>query len=200
MSTLAEPSHASPPARDVIDAARRFFQADRTRILTVASGLRGPDRTLESTVFGASMGWTIPEGSRIRIDLEAQRRYRPGEVIAYVASQNVIVHRVVHSPRRRPGDYVLTRGDAEMLPDPPVGSDRVLGAVTAVQRDGDWVPVEHRHRLALPARVLAPLILALVTCALHASPGAAATVVRVLHGGRRRLLGVVRRAAGRVRR
>ena len=178
------------PDLDLIEAARRFFQEDGSRILTVASGLRAPDRTIESTVKGPSMGRTMPAGSRIRIELGARRHYDLGEVIAFVAGQHVVVHRVVGQPR---GGHVLTRGDAEVLPDPPIDEEQVLGAVSAIQQGGYWTPVERLSSQSFPARVLASAVLATVACAFHASPGAAAVLVRLLRRGRSLLTALRRR-------
>jgi signal peptidase I len=186
MSTSAEPAESMSPHLHLVEAARRFFQEDPARILTVASRLRAPDRTIESTVLGMSMGRTIPAGSRIRIDLGPPRRYAPGEVIAFVAGEHVVVHRVVRRARRGPREYMLTRGDAALAPDPPIGADRVLGAVTAIHQDGQWTSVARRAWRPFPTRVLTSVVCALVVGALHASPRAAEELVRLLH--RRRSL------------
>src|SRR5262249_16743899 len=141
MSAACEPEAPTSLRLDVLEAGRRFFQEHPARILTVASRLRGPGRTVESTVLGVSMGRTIPGGSRIRIELAAPRRHERGEVIAFVAGHHVIVHRVLRPARRWPRDHALTRGDAAWIPDPPLAAEHVLGAVIAVQRDGRWTSV-----------------------------------------------------------
>ena len=160
----------------------------------MASALRAPDRTIESTVLGGSMGATMRAGSRIRIELGRPRRYDLGEVIAFVAGEHVVVHRVVRRARRWPRGYVLTRGDATVLPDPPVGADRILGAVTAIQQGASWASVERRPQQSLRARVVAPVVLVLVACVLQASPGAAAAFVTLLHRGRVRLSAILGRS------
>lgn len=193
MSASAERVERAPDL-DLIEGARRFFQENPARILTVASGLRAPDRTIESTVLGVSMGRTVPEGSRIRIELGAPRRYDRGEVIAFVAAHHVVVHRVVCPARRWPQGLLLTRGDAELIPDPPVDADRVLGAVAAIQQDGRWVPVERRPWRSVRSCVLASVLLVLVGCALQASPRVAAALVKLLRRGPARLAAGLRRA------
>ena len=47
---------------------------------------------------------------------------------------------------------LLTRGDAALVPDPPVDERRVLGAVTGVARDGGWVAVNAGPRQGYPVR------------------------------------------------
>lgn len=184
MSTSCPPEARTPLSFDVIEAGRRFFQENPEHILTVASRLRGPGRAIESTVLGMSMGRTMPAGSRIRIDLEAPRRYERGEVIAFVAGHHVVVHRVVRAARPSPGGRVLTRGDAAWVPDPPVDAAHVLGAVIAIDRSGRWTSVGGGPRRSWPIRLLTGLVLAVVACALRGDPRVAEALVTLLHRGR----------------
>ncbi len=170
---------------DPVQAVAAFFREDPARILAVASSLRGPDRSIESTVEGKSMGRTLPPGSRIRIELADRPGYEVGEVVAFLARGKVVVHRVVHKSQRGAArGRLLTRGDAALVPDPAIDVASVLGAVTAIDRDGGWVPPDGRPRRSLPARVVASLALAIVARVLEASPRAADVVVRLLHRGR----------------
>ena len=171
---------------DPVQAVAAFFREDPARILVVASGLRGPHRSIESTIEGNSMGRTLPPGSRIRIELAERPSYELGEVVAFLARGKVVVHRVVYKGRRGAArGRLLTRGDAALIPDPAVDVGSVLGAVTAIDRDGDWVLPDGRLRRSLPARAVASLALTVVTRTLEASPRAANLVVQLLHRGRR---------------
>jgi hypothetical protein len=184
MNAASRPEARTSPSLDVIEAGRRFFQQDPSRILAVAAHLRGPGRTVESTVLGVSMGRTIPAGSRIRIELVTPRRHERGEVIAFVAGHHLIVHRVVRPAPRWPHDHALTRGDAAWIPDPPVDAERVLGAVIAIQRDGLWTSVDEPAAGPWLTRVLAAAVLGVVGCALRVGPGAADALVTLLHRAR----------------
>src|SRR5436190_1751756 len=64
---------ASP---DLAAAISRLLNDDQDRILSVASTLRAPGRTIESTVKGTSMGSGLPPDSRIRIDLSPSGTHR----------------------------------------------------------------------------------------------------------------------------
>ena len=181
MSASPRPEARAALSVGVIEAGRRFFRENPARILTVASHLRAPDRTIESTVLGVSMGRTMPAGSRIRIELAPPRRYARGEVIAFVAGPHVIVHRVVRPARGWTERHLLPRGDAAWCPDPPLDAEHVLGAVVAIQRNRRWTPVDDRPPQPWPTRILTAVVLAAVACALRAGPGAAETLVTVLH-------------------
>jgi hypothetical protein len=171
---------------DPVEAVAAFFREDPARILVVASGLRGPHRSIESTVEGNSMGQTLLPGSRIRIELAERPSCELGEVVAFLARGKVVVHRVVHKGRRGAArGRLLTRGDAALIPDPAVDVGSVLGAVTALDCNGGWMSPGERPRRSLPARVVASLALAVVTRMLEASPRAANVAVELLHRGRR---------------
>jgi hypothetical protein len=198
MTTSVGSAEATTPRGDPVRAVAAFFREDPARILAVASRLRGPDRTLESTVEGMSMGRTLPPGSRIRIALADRQGYDVGEVVAFLAGGQVVVHRVVHRGRAgRARGYVLTRGDAPLAPDAPVAEESILGPVTGVQRDGLWVPVDGRPWQTLRARVVRRLLLTLVAGVLRVSPRVAQRLARVLHRSEGALRTVRARRSGR---
>jgi hypothetical protein len=113
-----------------------------------------------------------------------------GDIIAFLHEGRVLLHRVVAASPEH--GWILTRGDARLLPDAPIrrGED-VIGRVTAI-RDGDsFVPVPEAPRAtALQRAVLWPL---LATLRGGAAPGSA--LVRSLVRARRGL----RRVSGALR-
>jgi hypothetical protein len=166
---------------ELIDAVGNLLQADPARIVALASSLRAPNRSLESTVQGMSMGGGLPPGSRIRIELIERTRYESGEVVAFVFDGEVIVHRVVH--RGRIGvaaGHVLTRGDATLVPDPPVEHGWILGRVKEVWREGRWTELSGPPRRSLRARLASSLLLIAATGTLYLSPHATASMLIVL--------------------
>jgi hypothetical protein len=176
------PSRVEAPARpDPVQAVATFFREDPARILAVASSLRGPDRAVESTVEGMSMGRTIPAGSRIRIDLVDRSGYEVGEVVTFLAGSQVIVHRVVHRGRWGAGrGYLVTRGDITLAPDAPVRQDSILGAVAGVRREGQWVAPGGPPRGSFRARLARAVLLMAVAGVLRMSPRAALTLSSAL--------------------
>jgi hypothetical protein len=170
---------------DPVSAVGSFLREDPARILAVAAHLRGPDRALESTVEGMSMGRTIPSGSRIRVEFADRDDYPLGHVVAFVSRSKVVVHRIVYRGRRGAArGHLLTRGDAALVPDAPLTAGDILGTVAAVQREGTWMPLDQPPLRSVPARLTASLALALVAGALVASPRLAERLVRLLHRGR----------------
>jgi hypothetical protein len=172
------PAEAAPGRPDLTEAVGSFFRHDPGRLLAMAARLRGPGRVVDSTVRGDSMGRTIPAGSRIRIALVPEAHPRVGEVVAFLEGTQVVVHRVVHRGAFGPGrGYLLTRGDASLVPDLPLPERRILGPVT-VAGDGDhWPAPGPRPRRSLQARLVTGALHAVTVVALWGGPGAATAVV-----------------------
>jgi hypothetical protein len=76
----------------------------------------------------------IPSGSRLRLRCGAA--VAPGDVAGFVHDGHVFVHRVlaVAPP------FLLARGDALAVPDPPLPLERVFARVESVEKGGAWAP------------------------------------------------------------
>ena len=169
---------------DVVDAIGHLLRADPARTLAVAHSLRAPHRCIESTVVGSSMGHALPAGSRIRIALIHRDRYERGELVAYLAGGQLIVHRVVHRGRCGAArGWLLARGDATQVPDPPIAHEHVLGPLTGVWHIGEWVASDGPMRQSWRARTLCASATAVALGALYVSPRAAARLLLALHRG-----------------
>jgi hypothetical protein len=179
---------------DLAAAVATLLRDDQDRILGLAARLRAPNRVVESTVKGMSMGSSLPPGSRIRIELSHHQRFEIGAVVAFVGGNQVIVHRVVHNSR----DHLLTRGDAKLVPDAPVRRDQVLGPVTAVISNGSWMGLALPRERSLRSRICSAAILSIAVGMLHLSPSVTATVMRSLHRLESRLRSIAMRRARRL--
>jgi hypothetical protein len=105
----------------------------------VARLLKQAGTTLECELSGASMGSSIPDGSRLRLRFVHEPELAIGDVVAFDAAGTVIVHRIVGLGRFGPArSYVVTRGDGSLLIDHPVPRAAVLGIVQEWTRDGRW--------------------------------------------------------------
>jgi signal peptidase I len=135
---------------------------------------------LESVVQGISMGRTLAPGSTIRIELAERPTYRVGDVVAFLAGRRLIVHRLVYRGNSRMArGFLLTRGDANLIPDAPVPEANVLGPVIAVRSDADWLTLYGRPRSS-PARVTSAFFLLVVIVALRINPKYASICVGLL--------------------
>lgn len=89
-------------------------------------------RTVEARFTGVSMEPSIPHGSTVR--LQCGRPPVPGDVVAFVRNGHVLLHRVV----ARAGGALWTRGDALLVPDPPLAADAPFACVVGVRRGDAW--------------------------------------------------------------
>ncbi len=178
---LTQPS-ADPDSNDAerLRAVSSFFAGDPDRILAIASRWRQQGRVIESVVAGGSMGATLPDGSRIRIEIGLRTEFGPGEVIAFLPRSHIVVHRLVGRGRGRGAGWLLTRGDGVVTPDPPVDPERVLGPVVGVERGDHWSGVERPSSGSRSGTCARRLALAATAAVLAASPAAARRTVDAL--------------------
>lgn len=111
-----------------------FFTLDTPHLRTFVELLSRAGRTLESSLRGSSMGDTIPNGSRIRIQWRNRTNYQLGQIVACVEHGFLFAHRIVHVR----GDAIITQGDGWILCDPPLRVSQVIGEVVACRVRGEW--------------------------------------------------------------
>jgi len=156
-------------------------------LAAVATLWRSGQRELVCRFGGTSMRPAVPPLAEVR--LRCGEGGALGDVIAFLDAGRVIVHRVV---ALAPNGWLLTRGDARLLPDTPVrAAAQVIGRVVAVRGDEAFGPVPEAPRSLLRACALAPLV-----GLMRISPGAGAGVIGALHAGRRRALALASRLRG----
>jgi len=142
-----------------------FLWGTQSRVLAIVPLLRRAGGTLECRFGGGSMRPAIPSPSRLRIGFAGEPRCGVGCVIAYMAGDTVMVHRVVYRGRWRGArGHLILCGDRLVIPDLPVDERWILGSILAVQKDGVWSPPGPSYR-PLPARIAA-FILSRLTGAL----------------------------------
>lgn len=146
----------SDRASERLDGLGAFIWQDCQRILAAAGRYQtgAADSMVECTLRGASMEDAIPRGSRIRIRF-SQRAHRVGDIVAFMTGERIVVHRIVHCTDRQ----LLTRGDAMLLPDPPIHSSTVLGEVNEVDSGTGWRRPAAQSRPPRRDRLLASAVL-----------------------------------------
>lgn len=138
------------------------------RLNAVASLLKASGRDIECLVEGTSMGATLPARSQVKIRCGEPEGYVRDAIVAFVAGRKIVSHRVVHRGRRgMASEYLITRGDGRVLPDPPVRLRSVLGTVTGVWIGDRWVEPSAPARRPPLRRVPAALLMLLAKAALE---------------------------------
>jgi hypothetical protein len=138
-----------------------FIWQDRARVLAAADRGDARQHVVECELRGASMSGAIPAGSRIRIALRGPPYHR-GEVVAFITDTNLVVHRIVYLQRRglrrHSPEFMITRGDAMLLPDAPINTRFVLGRVVEMCVGAEWRAINGQAKLPGRERLLAALI------------------------------------------
>ena len=103
-----------------------------------------------------------------------------GDVVALRTGGTVIVHRVV--ARSATGGWIVTRGDARLLPDVPASGDAIIGLVSGRRGPRGFEDVPGTEASLAQRAALAPLV-----SLLRVSPRAGTAVIATLIAFRRRL-------------
>ncbi len=113
-------------------------------VTTAASVVRGPEglaglcalwqaeeREIWLTLNGGSMSPTILPGTRVRL----RCRLSPpalGDIVAYRQGGLLVIHRLIGIAGPPDDPRLICLGDGNILPDPPIPAEAVVGTVTAV--------------------------------------------------------------------
>jgi len=98
------------------------------QIQGVAALWKQQRRRIVTSFQGFSMVPTIFPGAAVEIVCEESAS--PGDVIVFLNRGEIVVHRLLATR----GEWMLTRGDANDLLDPPVCRDAMVGRVTGLYR------------------------------------------------------------------
>lgn len=130
---------AEPSDVDRLLAVGALIWSDQARVLAAANLRRqdGGAVVVECGLRGGSMASAIPAGSRIRICCEPGP-FRVGDVVAFLNEGRMVVHRVVHRSGRGVRAWLVTRGDAMVLWDPPIIEAAALGRVISFDAGSGW--------------------------------------------------------------
>jgi hypothetical protein len=105
-----------------------------------------------------AMGWSmlpsVMPGDTLLIERAEGNAVCEGDVVLFECNGRFVAHRVV---RRTDGNsgQLLTRGDAALRADQPLGECELLGKVSHIVRDGKCIEV--RRSLSLAQRAIAAL-------------------------------------------
>ena len=88
---------------------------------------------IDLRVSGKSMRPLIRQGDAIRIEKCAPGLLAIGDIITFKKDGRYFTHRILWRTKKANGIMLVTKGDNEINPDPPVSSDRILGRVVAIR-------------------------------------------------------------------
>ncbi len=138
------------------------------RLLAFSKFLRRSSLEVETCVHGGSMGSALPEGSQIRISFAD--KFSVGQVLAYVAEDRIVAHRLVRLVSSHGVLYLITRGDASVFCDSPTRVSAAMGVVAGVRDRERWQAIAPKPRQRFVVRLIESALAASATAVLRASP------------------------------
>jgi signal peptidase len=128
-------------------------------LASLATEILTNGHTLRFRARGGSMRPFIRAGDILEIQPWSGETLRRGDVILYIYQDNrLMVHRIVRMAFENGSEVITTQGDAFLYPDDPVFPARVLGYVTAIEREGRHIQIDKGflRRMALFWLALSP--------------------------------------------
>ena len=140
------------------------------------------------------MGSAIPVGSRVRIRHCGEQVGMAGQVVAFLQGARIVIHRVIYTGTRETArGYVITRGDADWLCDPPVNVSQIAGCADEYHAAAGWRAIGPPAQVR-PLRRIASSVAGRAVClALEVSPALAVFLGRSMISLRTRVRALLRR-------
>ncbi len=157
-------------------ALNRLFLGRLEQLERAGRTLAGEKRTIEIPIYGPSMGSALPDGTIAQIEITRAAACREGDVVVFLDDNVVVAHRLVRQISRGGQKFVITRGDARIVPDKPLPATCVLGRVIGVIGTGS--EYQFPARRSAGGRLVVRLMQSTVAAALWFSPRLADGVVR----------------------
>jgi len=116
---------------------------DNPAFCRLARSLIADGKMVRCKAAGASMFPWIQDGDLVTLSPVDPRRLKPGQIIAFEnACGSLTIHRLVATRSDVDLFTLVTRGDANSSNDTAFGTDRLIGQVVGLQRDGRQLRVE----------------------------------------------------------
>jgi signal peptidase I len=156
-----------------------------TRELAAVAALwKRTGREVTASFGGISMLPSIAPGAPLVIVCRDEAE--PGDVIVFLHRGTIVVHRLLE---RREG-WLLTRGDANAIPDQPVPAAEIIGRVVAMRTEDGMKPVPE-HGETAQQRTMRQI----VSCLMRLTPSLARIAVPLLWQSRRVVHAIARAVA-----
>jgi signal peptidase I len=111
---------------------------------------------LQLQVRGWSMFPSVQPGDTLIVDRAPAEAVAEGDIVLFGRNSRFFAHRVVKKSNGAGKTGMLTRGDAMIVSDPPVGENELLGRVSFIVRNGRLF--EPNKSLRLSERLVAILL------------------------------------------
>lgn len=93
----------------------------------------GNGKTITLRVSGKSMRPLIEQGDTIHVEKFDPRALSAGDIITFKKNEVYLTHRVLWVRKKGNGIIVITKGDNEINPDPPVSPNEIVGKVVNIR-------------------------------------------------------------------
>jgi hypothetical protein len=125
---------------------------DARELAAIATLWKRERRTFTASFGGVSMLPTIAPGAPLEIVCGDDAS--PGDVILFLHRGQVVVHRLLATR----GEWMLTRGDANAVPDLPIAREALVGRAIGVAGYVETAGQRFNRRLVLTAFRVTPFI------------------------------------------
>ena len=93
-------------------------------------------------VISQSMSPTLETGDIIKVEKKEYNHYRRGDLLVHIgAGKKISTHRLI---AKKQSGWVV-KGDSNLVPDPPVQLESILGHVVEIQRHDQCIKLETRY-------------------------------------------------------
>ena len=100
-----------------------------------------PGEAIQFKVVSNSMGPLILRGDGVMVEKVAWPEIKRGEIILIQRQDDYLTHRLIlKSPKK-----CLTKGDNNLLPDPPATTDVIIGRVFSLRRGDQTIDLQTRE-------------------------------------------------------
>jgi signal peptidase I len=119
-----------------------WLVADEAQLSSIEADHADDSPLIALAVEGSSMFPVLVSGDKVLAKRSSLEELKVGDIVVITdQSHNHMAHRIISIDASSTPAQITTKGDVYYAPDAPVGIDRIVGKVVAVQRQGEprWI-------------------------------------------------------------
>ena len=119
-----------------------WLVADEAQLSSIEADHADDSPLIALAVEGSSMFPVLVSGDKVLAKRSSLEELKVGDIVVITdKSHNHMAHRIISIDASSTPAQITTKGDVYYAPDAPVGIDRIVGKVVAVQRQGEprWI-------------------------------------------------------------